>query len=338
MRRLLPFLVTAAALLGAPAAASAVPIIGIGDQKPDMFSDPRFRALEIKDARLLVGWDTLRSRSQTAVLDRWMAAAQEAGVQPLISFAHSLLRDRRRKLPQPVEMQREFLKFRARYPWAKTFATWNEGNHCGEPVCHRPELTAIYYNGERRACPTCTILAAEVLDQPGMVAWIRAFMTKAHGDPRKMIWGIHNYVDANRLRTIGTRRLLAHTRGPVWFTETGGIVYRRNRSHITFPESKAHAAIATRWLFTKLIPLSPRIKRVYLYNWNSPGKRQTWDSAFINPHGQVRPAYGVFVREMEKLNPPTLEPQPPAEPPPAEPQPAEPQPAPAPEQPPPASP
>ena len=320
MRRLLSLLVVAAALLCAPAVANAAaPIVGIGDQKPDMFSDPRFRELGIKDARLLVGWDSLRSRSQTAVLDRWMSAAREAGVHPLISFAHSLLPGRRRTLPKPVQMQREFLRFRARYPWVTAFATWNEGNHCGEPVCHRPELVATYYNAERRACPTCTILTAEVLDQPGMLAWIRAFMSKAHGDPRKMIWGIHNYVDANRLRTIGTRRLLAHTRGKVWFTETGGIVYRRNRSHITFPESKAHAAIATRWLFQKLIPLSSRITRVYIYNWNSPAKRQTWDSAFFNPHGQARPAYSVFVREMAKLNPPTLEPtgQAPEPPPPA---------------------
>src|SRR3954470_1715083 len=202
MRRLLPLLAVAAMLLCMPAAASATVIVGIGDQKPDMFSDPRFRLLEIHDARLLVGWDTLRSRAQTAVLDRWMAAARDAGVQPLISFAHSLRPGRRKVLPKPPEMQREFLRFRARYPWVKTFATWNEGNHCGEPVCHRPELAASYYNAERRACPSCTILAAEVLDQPGMVAWINAFERKARGDARRRIWGIHNYVDANRLRTI----------------------------------------------------------------------------------------------------------------------------------------
>src|SRR4051812_26205231 len=337
MSRLLPLLGVAAMFLCAPAAASATVVVGIGDQKPDMFTDLRFQLLGIHDARLLVGWDTLRSPAQTAVLDRWMTAAHDAGVHPLISFAHSLRPGRRKVLPQPVQMQREFQRFRARYPWVTTFATWNEGNHCGEPVCHRPELAATYYNAERRACPTCTILAAEVLDQPGMVAWIRAFQTKAKGDPRKEIWGVHNYVDANRLRTIGTRRLLAHTRGQVWFTETGGIVYRRNRSHITFPESKAHAAIATRWVFRKLIPLSSRITRVYIYNWNSPGKRQTWDSAFFNPHGQARPAYGVFVREMAKLNPPTLEPEPPPAQPPQPPA-EQPAPAPPPEQPPPASP
>src|SRR3954452_18499410 len=246
MRRLLFLLVAAAALLGAPAAASAVPIVGIGDQKPDMFADPRFRELGIKDARLLVGWDTLRSPSQTAVLDRWMAGAREAGVHPLVSFAHSLLPGRRRVLPTPVRMQREFRRFRARYPWVTAFATWNEGNHCGEPVCHRPELVAVYYNAERRACKTCTILAAEVLDQPGMVAWIRAFMTKAHGDPRTMIWGVHNYVDANRPRTIGTRRLLAHTRGQVWFTETGGVGYQGDRSHLASPAAQAHGRLPAR--------------------------------------------------------------------------------------------
>jgi hypothetical protein len=303
-RRLLTImLAVAAAPLCAPGPASATVAIGIGDQKPDMFTDPRFQALDIHYARLLVGWDALTSASQRLVLDRWLFAAHVAGVEPLVSFAHSLLPGRRRTLPKPVEMQRQFLLFRARYPWVTTFATWNEGNHCGEPVCHRPELVAEYYNAERRACPTCTILAAEVLDQPGMVAWIRAFQTKAHGDPRRQIWGIHNYVDANRLRTIGTRRLLAHTRGPVWFTETGGIVYRHNRSHITFPESKAHAAIATRWLFQKLIPLSTRVARVYVYNWDSPAKGQTWDSALIDPHGQTRPAFSVFVREMALLSP-----------------------------------
>jgi hypothetical protein len=327
MRRVLPLLALLVVLLAAaPSASSAAVIVGIGDQKTDMFSDARFQALDIHNSRLLVGWDSLTSASQRAGLDRWMFAAHVAGVEPLVSFAHSLLPNRRRVLPTPERMQREFIRFRARYPWVKTFATWNEGNHCGEPVCHRPELVAAYYNAERRVCPSCTILAAEVLDQPGMVAWINTFERKARGDARRRIWGIHNYVDANRLRTIGTRRLLAHTRGQVWFTETGGIVYRRNRSHITFPESKAHAAIATRWLFRKLIPLSSRITRVYLYNWNSPAKRQTWDSAFINPHGQERPAFTVLQHELALLRPKTpAEPEPTPASPPAPPE----QPAPA---------
>ncbi len=343
MRRVLPLLVVAAALLCAPVTASAL-VVGVGDQKPDMFADARFHDLGIRHARLLVGWDTLTSRSQTARLDAWMKAAHAANVEPLVSFAHSLLRDRRRVLPTPARMQYEFRRFRARYPWVTTFATWNEANHCGEPVCHRPELVAAYYNAERRECPTCRILAAEVLDQPGMVDWIRAFQRKARGLPRKQIWGVHNYLDANRLRTIGTRRLLAHTQGTVWFTETGGIVYRRNRSRITFPESAAHAATATRWVFRKLVPLSPRVTRVYIYNWNSPSKNQTWDSGLINPHGQPRPAFAALKRELELLEPPfpatptptpTPTPPPPEQPPPPQPPPPQdPAPPPA-EQPPP---
>ena len=38
----------------APAAAASAVVVGIADQKPDMFTDPRFDALGIKHARLTV--------------------------------------------------------------------------------------------------------------------------------------------------------------------------------------------------------------------------------------------------------------------------------------------
>jgi hypothetical protein len=301
MRRRLPMLIAAAVLLALPASASAL-VVGVGDQKPDMFRDARFERLDIHYARYMIGWDALTSPSETAAIDRWMSAAQAAGVRPLVSFAHSFLPGRRRVLPTPSRLKYEFRRFRARYPWVNTFATWNEANHCGEPVCHRPQLVGAYYNALRRECPACHILAAEVLDEPDMVSWIDSFETEAQGDPQRQIWGIHNYLDANRLRTIGTRELLAHTHGKVWFTETGGIVYRRNRSTITFPESAAHAATALRWVFDELVPLSSRITRVYVYNWNSPYRRQTWDSALIAPNGRVRPAFTIFEHEIQALD------------------------------------
>ena len=53
-----------------------------------------------------------------------------------------------------------------------------------------------------------------------------AFRRHAHEvEPR--YWGMHNYIDANRLRTTGTRRMLRAVKGQIWFTETGGIVARR---------------------------------------------------------------------------------------------------------------
>lgn len=295
MRRLWTTLVVLLAALGAAAPAHAL-TIGIADQKPDMFADERFQQSGIRLARLAVGWDALSNPWERDKLDAWLQAAQGAGVQPLISFGHSGLT--RRLLPSPERMLFEFRRFRARYPWVTDFATWNEANHCGEPTCHRARLVAAYFRKLRGECRSCRILAAEVLDTPGMVEWVREFRRAAKVEPR--YWGLHNYVDANRQRTTGTRRLLAATKGLIWFTETGGIVSRRNRSQVTFPESTAHAAVATRWLFDELVPLSQRVTRVYLYHWNTVPGPNTWDSGLIGPNGHERPAYRVLESELAR--------------------------------------
>jgi polysaccharide biosynthesis protein PslG len=286
-----------AVLLGALAAGLTVGLaapahavtVGIADNKPEMFSDPRFLAAGIRFVRLSVGWDALSSPWQVAELDAWLGAARAANVVPLVSFGHS--RTNRRSLPTPERYLFEFRRFRARYPWVTEFAAWNEANHCGEPTCHRPRLVAAFYRKLRRECPTCTILAAEVLDTPNMVRWVKAFRRAAHEEP--VVWGLHNYVDANRRRTRGTRRLLRAVRGHVWFTETGGIVARHNPHRITFPESAHHAAVATRFVFRRLAPLSRRVTRVYIYQWNAGPPPTTWDSALIGPTGRVRPAWSV---------------------------------------------
>jgi len=283
----------AATTLAAPARALTV---GIADNKPDMFSDPRFAASSIRNARLLVGWDALSSPWQVAQLDAWLGAARAANVEPLVSFGHS--RTDRRSLPSPERYLFEFRRFRARYPWVKEFATWNEANHCGEPTCHRPRLVAAYYRKLRHECPDCTILAAEVLDQPNMVRWVRRFKHAAHSEPR--YWGLHNYIDANRGRIRGTRRLLRAVKGLVWFTETGGIVARHNRHKVTFPESAKHAAAATRFVFRRLVPLSRRVTRVYIYQWNAGPPPSTWDSGLVGPTGRERPAYHVVERVMRR--------------------------------------
>ena len=279
-----------AALAAAPAAGALT--IGIADQKPDMFTDPRFLASDLHYARRAVPWDALTSPTQTAQIDAWLAGARAAHVIPLLSFTHSSAN--RRQLPSPERLLYEFRRFRARYPWVTDYASWNEANHCGEPTCHRPGLVAAYWRKLRMACPTCRILAAEVLDMPNMTSWVKAFRHAAKVEPR--YWGIHNYIDANRLRTSGTRRLLKAVKGQIWFTETGGIVSRTNRRKVTFPESAEHAAMATRFLFDDLIPLSRRITRVYLYHWNSEPGPKTWDSALIGPTGRPRPAYRVLER------------------------------------------
>jgi hypothetical protein len=297
MPRLAAPLVVLLAALAVAAPASAL-TIGIADQKPDMFSDPRFQDSGIRFARRAVAWDALTSPGQTAALDEWMNAARAAHVDPLVSFTHSSVD--RRQLPTPERLLYEFRRFRARYPWVTEFATWNEANHCGEPTCHRPELVAAYWRKLRIACPQCKILGAEVLDMPNMTSWVKAFRRVSKVQPR--YWGLHNYIDANRLRTTGTKRLLKATgHALIWFTETGGIVSRVNRRKVTFPESASHAAIATRFVFDKLVPLSPRNTRVYLYHWNSEPGPKTWDSALIGPGGKPRPAFRVLERVLTQL-------------------------------------
>jgi hypothetical protein len=281
------------ASLAGVAPAQAV-TVGIADNKPDMFVDPRFVATGMRQARLFVGWDALRSPWQTAQLDQWLDAARADRVEPLITFGHSPTD--RRSLPTPARFVSEFRRFRARYPWVTTFATWNEANHCGEPTCHRPQLVAAYYKALRRECPRCRILAAEVLDMPNMVSWLRAFRRAVHEEPR--YWGLHNYIDANRGRTTGSRTMLQTVKGQVWFTETGGIVRRTRRHKVTFPESAKHAAAATSFLFRRLVPLSRRITRVYIYDWNASPSGMTWDSALIGPTGRARPAFKVVAAQL----------------------------------------
>jgi polysaccharide biosynthesis protein PslG len=272
-----------------------IPVVGIGEQNPVMFSSPYFTALKIKHVRVVTAWDSLRHRWSRGELDAYMYAARAAGVQVLLGFGHARSKKRkvRRYVPGVREFTKEFLKYKKRYPWQKEWLTWNEANHCGEPTCHKARRVARFYNNIRHNCYGCTVVAADVLDTPTMPAWVREFRRTARND--KVIWGLHNYIDANRFRTKGTKALLkAAPRGNIWFTETGGLVVRRNGSRIAFPGNRKHAAKATKQVF-RLARLSKRIRRVYIYHWIPQRvKLPTWDSALMDPRGKPRPAYKVL--------------------------------------------
>ena len=274
-----------------------IPVIGIGEQNPEMFSNPYFTALKVKHVRVIKAWDSLRYKWARDDLDRYMTAARAAKVRVLLGFGHSRSAKRkvRRYVPGVREFTKEFLKYKKRYPWVKEWLTWNEANHCGEPTCHKARRVARFYNNIRHNCYGCTVVAADVLDTPTMPAWVREFRRTARKD--KLLWGLHNYIDANRFRSEGTKALLkAAPKGKIWFTETGGLVVRRNRSRIAFPGNKKHQAKATKQVF-KLARLSPRVRRIYFYHWQPAGDPlPTWDSALVDPRGKPRPAYSVLKR------------------------------------------
>ncbi|MGH2941761.1 MAG: hypothetical protein ACRDLN_03160 [Solirubrobacteraceae bacterium] len=285
-------------VLAAHAGAAVIPAqngveVGIADQKADMFADPRFGVLGITRARLAIGWDALTSPWQVAELDAWLQGAKAAGVEPLISFMHS--RTNRRSVPTPERLKYEFRRLRRLYPWVTTFATWNEANHCGEPLCHRPRLAAAYHRALRKECPSCTILAPEVLDMPNMTRWVRSFNRALRYTPR--LWGMHNYIEANRFRMRRLRELLrAVPRAKVWLTETGGLVRRDNGSATAIPEGARHAGEVTRYIFDRIVPRNPRVTRVYLYHWNAGSPKTSWDSGLITPGGRERSALLVLAR------------------------------------------
>lgn len=265
-----------------------------------MFTDVRLQGqLIVRVVRRVAPWDAMNVGFERAEVDAWITAARAAGLRPLISFGHSRIEGQRRSAPTPATFVAAFRKFRVRYPDVTKFAVWMN-QRLREPLCHKPQLAARYYDALRAACSSCTLLVAEVLDVPSMASWVRSFLKAVKHEPA--VWGLHNYLDANRLRTKGTRTLLELVRGKVWFTETGGIVKRRTTlKEGGFPESVAHAAVAMRWIFDRLAPLSGRITRIYLYHWNPGGPADSWDSALLNPDGSARPAYVVVRNRINAL-------------------------------------
>jgi hypothetical protein len=275
--------------------------VGIADQKDDLFGDDRFLGLGIRYARRSVSWDVTRDPRLTAELDAWLQAARAAEVEPLITFARSQREGRRRIQPTAQQYEREILAFKRKWPWVRTFSTWNEVNLPGEGPANNPRLVVSYYRILKRRFPAAKVLAADLLDLPNVVDWVRRFKRAARVEPK--YWGLHNYITANRFQVERTKRLLQNTKGEIWLTEVGGLVARRNRSTIRLRQGKSHAARVTRFIFDRLARLDRRVTRVYAYHWDSSSTRDSWDSAFIGPDNSVRPSLAVLSRVLRGLRP-----------------------------------
>ena len=312
--------VVSLALASAPRAPAA-DVVGIADQSAAMFSSPLFQALDVRVSRLLVSYDAVpRGTFEVADIDAWLAAARSAGIQPLIAFNHSrgcyenerILPRKRCRLPSVRRFRKAFRAFRQRYPDVAVYSPWNEINHLSQPTATRPDRAADFYNVVRRDCRGCTIVAADVIDQAGVVGYLKAFRRRAKGSPR--LWGLHNYSDVNDFETDGVRRMLRTVRGEVWLTETGGIVRFGRR-----PFNPTRAAEATRHLF-RIAKLSPRVTRLYIYNWSGVSRTARFDAGLTDAFGRARPAYRVVHGFLGR---PGGNPQPPPAPPPPPPPPPE---------------
>ena len=304
MTRFLACLVAGVVLAGcglaaAPQRSDAAVLVGVGEQNASMFTNPLFTNLGIKRARYFPSWNVALKRREAKWLDQWLGAAQAAGVEPFISLTAALgsaCPRRPCRLPTVRQYTRAFRAFRARWPQVRVVNPWNEANHRSQPTFRNPKRAAQFYNVVRRYCRDCTIVAADVIDEANMESWLREFRRTAK---RPRLWGLHNYRDTNPRRGQrlgGTRRLLRAVRGPVWLTETGGIVrFVLPSGGTLFPRSESRANRATKRMFELAKTYRGRIKRLYIYHWQqSRGNR--FDAGLIRANGTPRPAYRT-VRE-----------------------------------------
>jgi hypothetical protein len=277
-------------LAGTSERSDAAVVVGVGDQSLATFDHKLFTDLEIKRARYLAPWNVALKKDRE-YLDQWLTAAEEIGVEPLVSFATPLSSKCPKKpckLPTTREYTKAFRAFHKRWPEIDVISPWNEANHRSQPTWKNPKRAGLYYNVVRKYCRGCTIVAADVIDERNMERWLKTFRKYAK-KPR--LWGLHNYRDTNKRKGQllgGTKRLLKAVKGKIWLTETGGIV------RFVLPDGRT--------LFKKsemAKKFRSRIKRLYIYNWWAPPDQSRFDAGLVRADGTARPAYKTVKRYLK---------------------------------------
>lgn len=276
-------------LVPATAARAARAQLGIADQKADVFADQRLADLHIRKARLSLPWDVLRDPGTLPRTDEWMRETASRGIVPLVAIDRSRRPGLAAVNPTPAQLASEVRQWRQRWPQIHELSTWNEGN-----INKKPRQVARWYNAVRRACQGCTVLGADLVDTKNMTRWAKQFVHYAGRQPAA--WGVHNYVAVNNFRKNAMARDLKALGRPVWLTETGGVVSRRNPRARFQGSGTAFAARATRFLLQDVVEKHPQIKRVYIYTWKADEAEggTSWDSGIIAPDGTARPAFAVL--------------------------------------------
>lgn len=294
-----------AVVLAVPAGAHAALRVGIAENQPSLFADPLFRALGAKYARVVVSYNVMTSGDdELQRVTEYLNGARASGVQPLVTFEHArgaaevckkasnrLLSQCR--LPSAAEYERNFKAFRARFPFVKTYAPFNEINHFTQPTSRNPKAAARFTDIARKHCKGCKIVVADILDQADNAKARRptfkntaryiAKFKRALKSPRS-ICGVHNYSDTNRFRDTGTKAIIkALGCREIWLTETGGIY-----KFASFKASESRQLKATKFMF-KLASRNRRIKRLYVYTWFGDVTPR-FDAGLV-AHGTPRSSY-----------------------------------------------
>jgi len=291
--------------------------VGIGENKPDMFRDPLFSSLGVKQVRVVVSYDVMTSGDdELQRVTEYLLAARAAGIEPLVTFEHARgaaeicekrknRRKRQCRLPSAARYQREFKLFRKRFAFVRSYVPWNEINHFTQPTSRNPKAAAKFTRIVRKNCFGCKVVVADVLDQADhprakkptyrrTLRYIKQYR-RALRTPRT-ICGLHNYSDVNRFRDTGTKKIIkALGCKQIWLTESGGIY-----KFAGFGTNARRQLKATRYMF-KLARRFKRIKRVYVYTWF--GRTTPRFDAGLVAHGRPRLAYREVKKHLPKPTP-----------------------------------
>ena len=228
MTRVVLTISTALLLLCTAATAQAKPIVGIGEQRPEMFIDQHWIDLAKPDVRYVIPWDALTRKQDRAAADWFLPWARDAHARVLLSFGHSNKRHRELKMPTRSQFRKQFKAIQARYPWVTQFQAWNEANHGTQPTFNKPKRAAMAYDVIKGACPKCTVSAPSVLDD-GMktVNYLKALRQGRQEEGHDLEPAQPHRRQPRTAREQEHHKLiLRHTHGQLWFTETGGIYNR----------------------------------------------------------------------------------------------------------------
>ena len=302
MRTTIVLAVLAALVLAVPASANYR--VGISEQDARTFDQPLWQNLQLKRVRYIVPWDFYKGDGQ-AEATTFMNAARAKNQDVLVMFTArrgcyskgKYSKSSACRAPSKAAYTTAFKKFKAAFPWVKSYAPWNEANHVSQPTAKSPKRAADYYAVLRANCKGCKILAADVLDQSTVTSWLRSFIKYSKNKGR--VWGLHNYKDVNRKQSKGLTNVLKTVPGEVWLTETGGITKFESSG---FKKSDSRAASATKYMFqladrfdSRKKGYKSKVTRIYVYRWwGEPDG--TFDSGLVNPDGSKRPAYDQFAK------------------------------------------
>jgi hypothetical protein len=276
---------------------------GLGDESPEMFTDPNATQLKTRIARYIAPWDAVAHSYSLDKAKVWIKDAEEHHFQVLVAFYHSEYTPTR--LPSVAQYKHDVEKFIKLFPKVRQYQAWDEsnrGNIRGVLASPSAKATAQYYQALIRVCKGCTALGLDVLDADNIsstLTYISEFKREI-GKLRTVmpkIWGLHNYSDINRLESWRTRDLVRALGGQVWLTETGGIVKFGGAFPNRGGSGLRRAAKVLGYMFN-VAASQPRIKRLYIYDWTGGNAGTRFDAGLTDTHHVPRPGYVVVCKTL----------------------------------------